>query len=197
MNIICEKYPKILIATESRNEVHRRCGAAITSLGASFCGPAAFAMSNASRPEYGRSLELTSAAWPGRLDYTQLPLASRANRRATAPPPGVASASTCFPDADPTMTPRDRPLLFQVRAAVPNKKPKMSARPPDKRFAYWDCARARPRAQGRSPQFWLGSILKCPLIGVAIATGQKTTLVVENGEVVLDFPSQLLAYSFP
>jgi hypothetical protein len=32
-------------------------------------------------------------------------------------------------------------------------------------FAYWDCAHALPKAQeaqGRSPQFWLGSILKYP-----------------------------------
>jgi len=74
----------------------------------------------------------------------------------------VVSASTCFPDADPTMTPRDRPLLSQVRADVPNKKPKMSATPPDKRFAYWDCAPALPTAQGRPPRFWLGSILRRP-----------------------------------
>jgi hypothetical protein len=37
-------------------------------------------------------------------------------------------------------------------------------KPPDKRFAYWDCARALPRAQGRSQRFWLGSILKFPLL---------------------------------
>jgi hypothetical protein len=37
------------------------------------------------------------------------------------------------------------------------------ARPPDKRFLYWDCAPALPRAPGRSPQFWLGPILKFPL----------------------------------
>ena len=43
--------------------------------------------------------------------------------------------------------------------------PKMSAMPPDKRFAYWDCAPALPRAQGRSPRFWLGSILRCPQCG--------------------------------
>ena len=116
------------------------------------------------RPEFGRILEPASAAWRGRLDYTQLPLASSANRRATGRPPGVASASTCFPDADPTMPPRDRPLHFQVRADVPNKKPKMSAKPPDKRFAYLDCAPALPRAQGRSPRFWLAPILKFPLI---------------------------------
>jgi len=77
-------------------------------------------------------------------------------------PPGVASASTCFPDADPTMTPRDRLLHSQVRAGAPNKMPRMSAMPPDKRFAYWDCARALPRAQGRSPRSWLGSTVKCP-----------------------------------
>ena len=41
--------------------------------------------------------------------------------------------------------------------------PKMSAMPPDKRFAYWDCAPALPRAPGRSPRFWLGSLLKFPL----------------------------------
>ena len=46
----------------------------------------------------------------GRLDYTQPPLALSANRRATGRPPSVASALTCFPDADPTMTQRDRPL---------------------------------------------------------------------------------------
>src|ERR1700732_2096548 len=105
-----------------------------------------------------------SAVWRGRPDYTQRPLASSANRRATGRPPGAISASTCFPNADPTMTPRDRPLRFQVRADVPNKMPKMSATPPDKRFAYWNYAHALPRAQGRSPRFWLGPILKCPLI---------------------------------
>src|SRR5277367_1230735 len=104
------------------------------------------------------------AAWPGQLDYTQRHLASSANRRATGRPPGVASVSTCFPDADPTTLPRDRPLHSQARAYVPNKMPKMSAMPPDKRFAYWDCAPALPRARGRSPRFWLGSILRCPLI---------------------------------
>src|ERR1700737_2238307 len=82
------------------------------------------------KPGYGRILEPVAAAWPGRLDYTLLPLGSRGNRRATEWPPGVASASTCFPDADPTMTPRDRPLRVRVRADVPNKKPKMSAMPP-------------------------------------------------------------------
>src|SRR4029077_4588382 len=114
------------------------------------------------RPEYGRILEPASAAWPGRLDYTQLPLASSANRKATGRPPSVASASPCFPDADPTMTPRDRPLHSQVRADVPNKMLKTSAKPPDKRFAYSDCAHALPRAQGRSPRFLLEPILKCP-----------------------------------
>src|SRR4029077_10601360 len=116
------------------------------------------------RPEYGRILEPASAAWRGRLDYTQRPLASSGNQRATGRPPSVASASTCSPDADPTMTPRGRPLHSQVRAGVPNKMPKMNAMPPDTRFAYWDYAHALPRAQGRSPRFWLGSILKFPLI---------------------------------
>jgi hypothetical protein len=70
------------------------------------------------RPEYGRILEPAWAAWRERLDYTQQPLASSANRRATGRPPGVASASPCFPDADPTMTQRDKPLHSQVRARV-------------------------------------------------------------------------------
>ena len=94
---------------------------------------------------------------------TQQPLASSANRRATGRPPGVASVSTCFPDADPAMPPHDRPLHSRVRARGPNKKPKMSAMPPDKRFAYWDCAHALPRAPRRSPRFWLGPMLKFPL----------------------------------
>jgi hypothetical protein len=91
------------------------------------------------------------------------PPASSANRRATGRPPGAASASTCFPDADPTMPLRDRPLHSRGRADVLNKKPRMSAKPPDKRFAYWDCAPALPKVPGRSPRFWLGSILKFPL----------------------------------
>jgi hypothetical protein len=37
-----------------------------------------------------------AAAWRGRQDYTQQPLASSANRRETGRPPGVASASTMF-----------------------------------------------------------------------------------------------------
>ena len=77
---------------------------------------------------------------------------------------GIGVTPTCSPDADPTMTPRGRPLHSQVRAGVPNKKPKMNAMPPDTRFAYWDYAHALPRAQARSPRFWLGSILKFPLI---------------------------------
>src|ERR1700760_4664587 len=96
------------------------------------------------RSKYGRILEPVSVAWPGRLDYIQQPLASSANRRATGRPPGVASVSICFPDADPTTLPRDRPLHSQARADGPNKMPKMSAMPPDKRFAYWDCAPALP-----------------------------------------------------
>src|ERR1700760_2949589 len=116
------------------------------------------------RSKYGRILEPVSVAWPGRLDYIQQPLASSANRRATGRPPGVASVSICFPDADPTTLPRDRPLHSQARADGPNKMPKMSAMPPDKRFAYWDCAPVLPRVQGRSPRFWLGPILRCPLI---------------------------------
>jgi hypothetical protein len=58
------------------------------------------------RPEFGRILEPTLAAWPGRLDYTQLLLASRANQRATGGPPSVVFELICFPDADPTMPPR-------------------------------------------------------------------------------------------
>src|SRR5277367_328912 len=121
-------------------------------------------ISASSKTAYGRILEPTSAAWRGRMDYTQQPLASSANRRATGRLPGVASALTCFPDADPTMTPRGRPSHSQVRVDAPNKKPKMSAMPPDKRFVYWDCAPALPRVQGRSPRFWLGSILRYPLV---------------------------------
>jgi hypothetical protein len=49
-------------------------------------------------------------------DYTQLPLASRANQRAPGGPPSVVFELICFPDADPTMPPRDRPLHSQVRA---------------------------------------------------------------------------------
>ena len=47
---------------------------------------------------------------------------------------------------------------------MPSKKPKMSAKPPVKRFAYWDCAPALPRVQGMCPRFWPGSILRSPLI---------------------------------
>jgi hypothetical protein len=42
--------------------------------------------------------------------------------------------------------PRDRLLRFQVQADEPNKKPGMSARPPDKRFVDWDCVGLRTRA---------------------------------------------------
>ncbi len=113
-------------------------------------------------PAYGRILEPASAAWPERLDYTQQPFASSGNRRVTGRPPGAASASTCFPDADPTMPPRDRLLHSQARGDGPNKKQGMSAKPLDKRFAYWDCAPALLRAQERSPRSWLGSMLRCP-----------------------------------
>jgi hypothetical protein len=89
---------------------------------------------------------------------------SSGNRRATGRPPSVASASTCFPDADPTRPPRDRLLRLRAQADGQNKKPKMSAKPPDKRFAYWDCAHGLPRALAMSPRFWLGPILKFPLI---------------------------------
>src|SRR4029077_6193940 len=70
-------------------------------------------------------------------------------------PPSVVFELICFPDADPTMTPRDRPLHCQVRADVPNKMPKMSAMPPDRRFVYLDGEHALPRAPGRSRRFWL------------------------------------------
>jgi hypothetical protein len=119
-------------------------------------------ISASSKTEYERILEPASAAWPGRLDYTQQPFASSASQRATGRPPSVASASTCFPDADPTMPPRDRLLRFQVRVDAPNKKQGMSARLPDKRFVCWDCAHALPTAQGTFQRFWLGPILRCP-----------------------------------
>jgi hypothetical protein len=90
------------------------------------------------------------------------PRASSGDRRAIGPPPGVASESTCFPDVDLTRRLRDRPLRFRAQADVPSKTPEMSAKPPDKRFVYLDCARALPRAPGTSQRFWLGSILKCP-----------------------------------
>src|SRR6266436_622971 len=113
------------------------------------------------KPAYARILEPIYAAWRGQLDYIQLLLASRGNRRAIGPPLGVASESTCFLDADLTRRLRDRPLRFRAQADAANKKPEMSAKPPDKRFVYSDCAHALPRAPGTSQQFWLGSIPKC------------------------------------
>jgi len=86
-------------------------------------------------------------------------LASSANRKATGRPPSVASASTCFPDADPTMTPRDRPLHPQVRVDAPNKKPRMSAMPPDKRFAYWDCALKCTRRSNPRLLLWVPQVV--------------------------------------
>src|SRR6266478_3532939 len=72
-------------------------------------------------------------------DRQVLPLRRPASRMLIQPCPHVIGLYT---------------LKFELTCRT--KSQKMSARPPDKRFAYWDCAHALPRAQGRSPLFWLG-----------------------------------------
>src|SRR6266436_2242010 len=73
------------------------------------------------KPAYARILEPIYAAWREQLDYIQLLLASRGNRRAIGPPPGVASESTCYPDADLTRRLRDRPYISLANRSIPKE----------------------------------------------------------------------------